>query len=80
MMLCTKCNRSLHFFEKMKSPVKGVDVLMRYYVVGLSTALFIAGATLIGVGAATVLSTPMIIGGVICVAISVVVGLFANMR
>jgi len=52
---------------------------MRYYVAGLSIALMIAGGALIGAGVAVV-SQPFILGGVIAVLVSGMVGIFARRR
>jgi len=52
---------------------------MRYYVAGLSIALMIVGGALIGAGVAVV-SQPLILGGVIAVLVSGMVGIFARSR
>lgn len=51
---------------------------MRYYIAGVSLLFLITGGTLLGVGIALG-STPLLIGGVIGLALSGLIGVFSNM-
>ena len=51
---------------------------MRYCVNGVSLLFLIAGATLLSVGVAFG-SSPLLIGGVVGLAVSCLIGMFSNM-
>ena len=69
----------LHFFRKIEERKDGnPSITMKYWVTGISLLFLIAGGTMLGVGIA-VGSAPLVIGGVTCLALCGLMGIFSRM-
>jgi hypothetical protein len=69
----------LHFFRKIEEGKDGnPSITMKYWVTGISLLFLIAGGTMLGIGIA-VGSAPLVIGGVSCLALCGLMGIFSRM-